>query len=286
MAPNWLTSETGKTVLTVLAIPLVLAYLSHRYELTTAKNQAADARLRLYTELLTSREAADSALRKDMFGKVLDTFMTKRDGSIDQQMVELELLAANFQDSLNLSPLFRQLQRQINTQPVKERAGLTERLEGVASAVKDQQIEALELVGAKMDGTVDFAELSAGTSQPVVDKVLSFSDPGSTDASADGASGIHKRHFQVAALEWDKDQSRLLVQVHDGAKQWVIGVDPFDFPLVDYTRISNTERFTVTMTSYSDDHAQLKFIYFPSSRSGVSDKPYIDQVLASLRLDH
>ena len=105
-------------MLTVLAIPLALAYLSHRYEETTAKNQAADARLRLYTKLLTSREQADSAA-KDMFGKVLDTFMTKRDGDISQQLVELELLAANFQDSLNLSPLFRQLRRQIDAQAPK-----------------------------------------------------------------------------------------------------------------------------------------------------------------------
>src|SRR4029079_6956739 len=280
----WLTSETSKWVLTVLGIPLALAYMSHRYEVTTAKNQAADARLRLYTELLTSREQADSGLRKDMFGKVLDTFMTKRDGDIDQQLVELELLAANFQDSLNLSPLFRQIRRKIDTQPLKDQGPLTERLESVANDVKDRQIEALELVGAKMDGTVNFAQLEAGTSAPVVDKELSFSDPGSVD-SGTGSPGIHKRHFQVEVLEWDKMQHRLLVQVHDGAKQWVISVDPFDFPLVDYTRISNTERFTVAMTSYSNDYAQLKFLYFASSRSGVIDTPYIDQVLSSLRLD-
>jgi hypothetical protein len=77
-----------------------------------------------------------------------------------------------------------------------------------------------------------------------------------------------------------------LVRVHDGKHLWVFAVDPFDFPMVDYTRISNSERFTVALKSYTDDYAQLKFIYFPSSRSGVSDKPYIDQVLASLRLDH
>ena len=284
MRPAWLNSENTKTLLTVLAIPLALAYLSHRYEQTTAKNQAADARLRLYTELLTSREQADSGLRKDMFGKVLDTFMTKRDGDVDQQLVELELLAANFQDSLNLSPLFRQLRRQIKLQGPKEKAELMERLETVANDVKARQIEALELVGAKMDGTVNFAQLNAGTNAPVVDKELSFSDPGS-DAGP-GGSGLHKRHFHVEVMEWDQDQHRLLVQVHDGSKQWVIAVDPFDFPLVDYTRISNTERFTVAMTSYSDEYAQLKFLYFPSSRSGVSDKPYIDQVLASLRLDH
>jgi hypothetical protein len=286
MRPAWFNSETIKWVLTVLGIPLALAYFSHRYEATTAKNQAADARLRLYTQLLTSREQADSDLRKDMFGKVLDTFMTKRDGDIDQQLVELELLAANFQDSLNLSPLFRQIRRKIATTPSpKEKQAFTERLESVASDVKDRQIEALELVGAKMDGTVNFAQLEAGTSAPVVDKELSFADPGGAD-SPTGSPGIHKRHFHVEALEWDKEQHRLLVQVHDGAKQWVISVDPFDFPLVDYTRISNTERFTVAMTSYSDEYAQLKFLYFPSSRSGVSDKPYIDQVLASLRLDH
>src|SRR6476646_8056710 len=151
MRPAWLNSENTKTLLTVLAIPLALAYLSHRYEETTAKNQAADARLRLYTELLTSREQADSDLRKDMFGKVLDTFMTKRDGDIDQQLVELELLAANFQDSLNLSPLFRQIRRKIGTTPSpKDKQAFTERLESVASDVKDRQIEALELVGAKM----------------------------------------------------------------------------------------------------------------------------------------
>jgi hypothetical protein len=50
--------------------------------------------------------------------------------------------------------------------------------------------------------------------------------------------------------------------------------------------ISDTERFTVAMTSYSAEYAQLKFLYFPSSRSAVSDKSYIDQALASLRLDH
>ena len=286
MRIGWLTSETSKWALTVLAIPLALAYLSHRYEETTAKNQAADARLRLYTELLTSREQADSGLRKDMFGKVLDTFMTKRESDIGQQLVELELLAANFQDSLNLSPLFRQLRRQIDAQSPKDKADLMERLESVANDVKDRQIEALELVGAKMDGTVNFAQLDAGTSAPVVDRVLSFIDPGSADSSAPNNPGIHKRRFHVEVLERDKLQHRLLVQVHDGTKQWVIAVDPFDFPLVDYTRISSTERFTVAMTSYTDEYAQLKFIYFPSSRSGVSDKPYIDQVLASLRLDH
>lgn len=286
MRLGWLTSEHTKWMLTVLAIPLALAYLSHRYEETTAKNQAADARLRLYTELLTSREQADSGLRKDMFGKVLDTFMTKRDGDIGQQLVELELLAANFQDSLNLSPLFRQLRRQIDAQAPKDKVALLERLESVANDVKDRQIEALELVGAKMDGTVSFAQLDAGNSVPVVDKVLTFSDPGSADSGATDNPGIHKRHFNVEVLERDKTQHRLLVRVHDGAKQWVIGVDQFDFPLVDYTRISSTERFTVALTSYTDEYAQLKFIYFPSSRSGVSDKPYIDQVLASLRLDH
>ena len=286
MRPSWMNSDTTKWMLTVLAIPLALAYLSHRYEQTTLTSQAADARIRLYTELLTSREQADSGLRKDMFGKVLDTFMTKKDGDLDQQLVELELLAANFQDSLNLSPLFRQLKRKIDAQAPQDQAEMLARLESVADDVKDRQIESLELVGAKMDGTVYFEQLDAGTSAAVVDKDLTFSDPGSADATATGASGIHKRHFNVEVLERDKVKHRLLVRVHDGKNQWVFGVDPFDFPMVDYTRISNTERFTVAMKSYTDEYAQLKFIYFPSSRSGVSDKPYIDQVLASLRLDH
>ena len=97
--------------------------------------------------------------------------------------------------------------------------------------MKARQIEALELVGAKMDGTVNFAQLDAGTSKPVVDKESVFRS--GTPMPARAESGLHKRRFRVEVLEWDKDQQRLLVQVHDGAKQWVIAVDPFDFPLVD-----------------------------------------------------
>jgi hypothetical protein len=101
---------------------------------------------RLYTELLTQREQADTALRKDMFKVLIGEFLSTADGNgaspspsaaaspmhetetvsdaknssleaainanveaISDQLLKIELLALNFSESLALSPLFHKL---------------------------------------------------------------------------------------------------------------------------------------------------------------------------------
>ena len=66
---------------------------------------------RLYTELLSKREDAESALRRDMFMAILEKFFQvgTSEGSkadMDKQLLKLEMLALNFGESLSLSPLF------------------------------------------------------------------------------------------------------------------------------------------------------------------------------------
>jgi len=62
-------------------------------------------------------------------------------------------------------------------------------------------------------------------------------------------------------------------------------VDVFDFPLTNFVRPSKSERFTLVMQRYKPPTANLTLIYYPSSRSGVKDKPFIDEVISNLKRD-
>ena len=71
---------------------------------------------RLYTQLLTKREEAESALRKDMFSTILKEFFQVKNSdsgpaNIAKRLLKLELLALNFGETLRLSPLFVELDK-------------------------------------------------------------------------------------------------------------------------------------------------------------------------------
>ncbi|MEN8256848.1 MAG: hypothetical protein ABFS09_03195 [Thermodesulfobacteriota bacterium] len=76
------------------------------------KQQTLSTRAQLYTELMSQRENAESAVRKDMFQQILSSFLTKQTGSeciidqIDAELLRLELLSRNFHEMLDMEPLF------------------------------------------------------------------------------------------------------------------------------------------------------------------------------------
>jgi hypothetical protein len=117
---------------------------------------------RLYTELLNRREEAESDLRKDMFAAILKAFLepvaAKGDGAarrgadpLAEDLLKLELLALNFGESLNLGPLFAEMNRRIHTDAAYTRRRSKEidkpkymsRLERLARRVADRQLAAL-----------------------------------------------------------------------------------------------------------------------------------------------
>jgi hypothetical protein len=275
----WFSWDSIKWLIATLAIPVTLGYVSYQYERISAERQADDARLRLYTELLSKREEADTGVRKGIFDKVLETYLKPGSEDLEQRLVALELLALNFHESLDLSPLFWQLDRQISRQSTAGREVFRTHLERIARQVKDRQVEILEVVGAKRDGSIDFEELARGA-VPLFDEELAFADP---DPLAHGRT--LRRRFKAEVVERDAAGRRLLVRAQDGKTQWVFWVDPFDFPLVEFVRLSRAERFTAVLRAYEAGSAQLTFVYFPSARSGVKDKPFIDEVIADLRRD-
>jgi hypothetical protein len=76
--------------------------------------QDASHKTQLYSQLMSEREKAENAVRKDMFDKILETFLKKENNSkvcaiddIDIQLLKLDMLARNFHEALDLQPLFR-----------------------------------------------------------------------------------------------------------------------------------------------------------------------------------
>jgi hypothetical protein len=273
---NWLSFENLKWLIGTLAVPVALGYVSSNYERAQTERQTNEARLRLYTELLSKREEADTSVRKGIFDKVLETYLKPGSQDLGAKLVALELLALNFNESLDLSPLFWQLAQQIEAEPAKRRAELAKQLQRIARDVKERQIALLEAVGTKRDASLELDELA--TAGPVIDADLNFPD---LDPFAPEGRQV-KRHFKVEVAEHDPANRRAWVRVSSNESQWAFWVDTFDFPLVNFTRISKSERFAVVLKRYDPPSAQLTFVYFPSSRSGVKDRPFIDEVISNL----
>ena len=263
-----------KWLIATAAIPVTLTILSQQYQDAQTERQTNEARLRLYTELLSKREEAETGVRRGIFDKVLEKYLKPEGQNLAEKLVALDLLALNFNDSLDLSPLFWQIDGQVRQ--AQDGGDLPRQLERIVNAVKDRQMDALEAVGDKVDATVDFAEWDK--LGPLIDKSLSFTDP-----APDAPKGQQvKRHFIVELIEHDAVQRRFLLRVRFDQRESLVWVDLFDFPLVNFIRMSKSERFTVVLMRYTPDDAQLRLIYFPSSRSGVRDKPFLDEVFSAL----
>ena len=127
-----------------LITALTIALVSYYGSAYLNNKQNNDSKIRLYTELMSSREQAESALRKDMFNSILGTIL-KDSHSLDENILQLELLAYNFHESLNLMPLFVYLDRQIAAEKnIQLKEAYRNRLYKMAGDVISKQISSLE----------------------------------------------------------------------------------------------------------------------------------------------
>ena len=212
----------------------------------------------------------------------------------------LELLAVNFHDSLNLSPLFWQIDRQITHLGNHANPLLREHLMRVSQGVKDRQMSFLapedfakplpvELVAVPSialptEGCVAIEALTQGTQGASSLEVnASYSD-----SDAQGAQVLHHRRFSIAVDCKDPLQLRLRLIVTDEltSRRWIFWVDLYDFPLVTFTPLSRDERFAMVLDRYDDGFglAWLRLAYFPASRSGAKDKPHVADVMSRLSI--
>jgi hypothetical protein len=243
--------------------------------------QQSDTNARLYSELTSKREESDSALRKDMFTSIINSFLGPGPQTLEQKLLNLELLVYNFHESLNLKPLFSHIERQIKETPNKQ--GYLARLQRVAEEVTKKQMLIIEEGGQKFDATINTKTLNIiapdGSGEvPAVERNLVV-------------DGI-RRNFKLEALDTDKEseqvQFRVTVRTDEGgpvdatsAEFWA---GDFDFPMIDNIRLPHDQRLAVVMNNFDGARgiADVTLVYFPGKYAGLREKPYYDEVLAKL----
>ena len=245
------------------------------------RTQRADTNARLYTELFSRREESESALRKDMFTSIINSFLGAGPQTLEQKLLNLELLVYNFHESLNLKPLFLHIERQIRQSP--DRRELMARLERVAEEVAKKQMLVIDEGGASFDATVDANKLSfpladGSGEAPFIAK----------DLIVDGK----KRNFRLevigATSETEQLQLRVTIRTEEKDRSDTIATEfwlgHFDFPMIDNIRLPHDQRAAVVLNAFDGPSglADVTVACFPGKYAGLREKPYYDEVIDKL----
>lgn len=260
-------------LLTALAVALLGYYTSS----VLRQGELRQTNERVYTELMSSREQAESGLRKDMFLSIIQSFFRPESVGLEAKMLNLEMLAYNFHESLNLKPLFSHLDRQINSLNGGERDEYMGRLNQVAREITGRQMVLLEQKGAKFSRTVDFAKFRAS--------------PGGLELEPEKLKlETTEREFMLSVLAYDAERRELTMEMgvrtpNESAtvQRRVFHVGYYDFPMIDNTRLSNDQRAAVVLNQSNEEAADLTIVYFPGSYASLREKVSYDEVVERLR---
>jgi hypothetical protein len=280
-------------LLTALAVAFLTLYSSGKL----AQWQEAGNKTRLYTELISKREEAETGLRKEMFRSIIDTFLKSGSEALDAEVLKLELLAYNFHESFNLVPLFKHLQRRIESEGENGRKGAASgrsldsgetlqylmRLRKAASDIIQKQLDSLELPGGFFDRQI---EIRDPLDNPSLDGTI----------KVEGIERVIKLHVTTNDVRTHELRVSMNIETLNKAEEGIdsqFWVGPFEFPMIDNTRLSRDQRCAVIMKSYEVDptntfpvSVELTVVCFPGSRAALKEKPYYDDVLDKLTRQH
>jgi hypothetical protein len=270
-------------VFTAAAVALVGILGAHFYD----RQQARETSTRLFAELMTKREEADSSLRTEMFKSVINTFVQPKSTGLEEKVLNLELLAYNFHESLDLGPLFKHVQKEIIR--AHKESDYLDRLEKVTQQVTSKQVSTLEEGGGKLEGSLDLDKLRP-EGIDVIDGTLVSHSLENSGAEPPG----RERHFTLSILYADTTKKELKVKLHvrtlprpetddqvsDQYSMFWVGF--FDFPMIDNLRLSDGQRCAVVLRKWDAPNVEIALVYFPGSRASLKEKPYYDELIRDL----
>jgi hypothetical protein len=271
------------TAITVAIIGLIgSSYLKDR-ELTENKSrermQAYETNVRIYTELMSRREESESALRKDMFVSIIQSFLRPGPATLDERVLNLELLSYNFHESLNLKPLFVYMEKKIATSNDPQKKDYLDRLHKVATEITRKQMLVLEGAGQKTDRIIDLDSLQQSPGGLRLDDA---------ELTLDGIT----RRFSLFVLDADKQTREIKMRleiktpkdtsgnVETASAEFWVGY--FDFPMIDNIRLTLDQRAAVVLNAFEDGSADVTLAYFPGSYASLKEKPYYQEVVQKL----
>ena len=338
-------------LLTAVAVVFLTYYTSKQLESwhivednARAKEDTARARwqenennVRVYTELMGKREEAETGLRKAMFDSIMTAFLKSSAGSnqedlkmspesadpdraLQADVLKIELLAYNFNESLNLTPLFKNLEREIekklkddhalqaeaklltdakrqtiarNHADDKEMTDTTclKRLRKVANDITEKQLAALKEADGRNWDTVlrgDFDDKSkiGSANEPftfTVDEITHQVKVDITDIDPVTQELLVSLKVRTSSNRHGTKTDELL-ETH--AEFWI---GSFEFPMIDNTRLPNDQRCALVLRVIEPDSENKAYSYlvygvcFPGSRAALKEKPYYDEILDHLR---
>jgi len=249
------------------------------------RQQSSEAKLRLYSELMSRREESEATLRKEMFQSIIGSFFDPKSTSLEAEMLKMELLAQNFHEALDLTPLFQHIRREIAHSPMTlpEKRAYEGRLSELAREVTRKQMVVLEDGGQRFDWTILLDDsLRAGLKSVTLDDVKLTLD------------GITRR-FRVTVyradtvtrelkvgLETETPKQPGVAATESGRTAVEFQVSFYSTPMIDNTRLSDDQRVAIVLTDMNADGASLSLIYFPGSRASLREKPYYEEILRKL----
>ena len=240
--------------------------------------QTSETNARLYSELISKREESESALRKDMFTSIINSFLGGGGGSLEQKVLNLELLVYNFHESLNLKPLFLHLARAVRESP--QRAEYLARLNRVAEEVSKKQMLVIEEGGANFDASVDGKTLALvgtdGERDGALRRARSRRSTASRATSSSRCSTSTGPTSRCSCASPCARRSRPAPRRSRPSS----GSGHFDFPMIDNTRLPHDQRLAVVLNNFdaAAARADLTLAYFPGKYAGLREKPYYDEV--------
>ena len=264
-----------------LLTAMSVAFVGMKGSQVLERRQSIDTNARLYSELMSRREEAETSLRKDMLTSIISSFLAPTSNDdIDTKVLNLELLAYNFHDSLDLRPLFQDLQRRIRRSKVPDKAELLSRVVSVAREITAKQLFSLEGHGKSFRRSVDMEELTqAGKAGLALEP-----EP----ITIDGETCEINLRVLASSREDQQLVLRLTVKAPEGRPELpdtraTFDVSYFDFPMIDNTRLANGIRCAVTLSNFNEFAADLTTVCFPGEYASLKERPYYDEVIQKLR---
>ena len=243
-----------------------------------------------------------------MFTNIIGSFLNPEESRIDDKILQLELLAANFHESLNLEPLFLSIKRQVDTISNETiRKEYTNRLRRIAHEIVSKQKAILETAGTKDDFKFSLnaiQQLHAGkdsdslpdqTSKSFIksrkkyftipvgernDTIL-YRHGSLTLINADSAGEEVEVRLMVSHPDIEADIEKASEDLEIDSEQ-TFWLGPFDFPMIDNTRLTTDQRCAVIINNFSHENVRLSVLFFPGAHAGLKEKPYYDELVEKL----
>jgi len=256
--------------------PLTVAIVGIVGSQVLSNRQGADTNARFYSELMSRRDDADNAVRKDMVSVVLAHFLDRIPAGLNERAMQLELLASNAQSSFDLKPLFDEFVREVSASSDPRTEEYRTRIKRVARSVVGLQLAALEGHSESFRRTIDLDEL---TKVGLAGMEL---DPETISLEGETKSLVKIRVLSVD-LQSETLNIRFTVPTTKTEMRTVFDVGFYDFPSAGGIRLPNGTYCTVTLAAFSPATADIVVTCYPAAYSVIKDRPYFEEAVKQLR---